>query len=104
MYDKRFQGIGKLKDFQLEIPIDTSVSPVAQQPRRIPLSQRAKLAEKQEELERLDIIEKAEGPTPWVSPVVIVPKKNDIRLCVDMIRANEAVIRERHPIPTVDEI
>ena len=96
-YEKCFQGIGKLKDFQLEIPIDKTVNPVAQQPRRIPLSQRAKLEEKLDELEKLDIIEKAEGPTPWVSPVVIVPKKNDIRLCVDMRQANEAVIRERHP-------
>ena len=37
---------------------------------------------------------------------VIVPKANgdDIRLCIDMRRANEAIIRERHPIPTVDEV
>ena len=103
-YEKCFQGIGKLRDFQLKIPIDKTINPVAQQPRRLPLSQRAKLEDKLYELEKLDIIVKAEGPTPWVSPVVIVPKKNDIRLCVDMRQANEAVIRERHPIPTVDEV
>ena len=46
-----------------------------------------------------------EGPTPWVSPVVVVPKQNDeIRLFVDMRRANEAIIRERYQIPTVDEV
>ena len=42
----------------------------------------------------MDIIEPVEGPTPWVSPVVVVPKQNDeIRLCVDMRRANEAIFR-----------
>ena len=41
----------------------------------------------------------------WVSPVVVAPKPSgDIRLCVDMWRANEAIIRERLPIPTIDEV
>ena len=53
----------------------------------------------------LDIVEPVEGPNPWVNPVVVVPKEQgDIRLCVDLRRANEAILRERHPIPTVDEI
>ena len=28
----------------------------------------------------------------------------DIRVCADMKRANEAIIRERHPIPTIEEV
>ena len=104
-YKSCFVGLGKLKSFQLEIPIDKSVKPVAQDMRKIPFSLRDKLEAKLDELQKLDVIEKAEGPTPWVSPVVVVPKgQNDIRLCVDMRRANEAIIRERHPIPTVEEV
>ena len=57
------------------------------------------------ELLENDIIERVEGPTTWISPVVVAPKPSgDIRLCVDMRRANEAIIRERLPIPTVDEV
>ncbi|PIK43243.1 hypothetical protein BSL78_19881 [Apostichopus japonicus] len=38
-------------------------------------------------------------------PVVVVPKPSgDIRLCVDKRLANQAVIRERYPIPTIEEI
>ena len=50
-------------------------------------------------------IEPVEGPTQWVSPVVLVPKTSgDIKLCEDMRKASEAIVRERHPIPTVDDI
>ncbi|CAB4036728.1 Retrovirus-related Pol poly, partial [Paramuricea clavata] len=56
------------------------------------------------ELEDLDFIESVQGPTHWVSSLVAVPKANgEVRVCVDMRRANEAVIRERHPIPTLEE-
>ncbi|CAC5425645.1 unnamed protein product [Mytilus coruscus] len=54
-----------------------------------------------------DIIEKiGNTPTPWVSPIVTPPKKNldEIRLCVDMREANKAIIRERHLLPTVEEL
>lgn len=70
-----FTGFGKLKDFQLNIPIDKTVRPVAQQVRRVPFQLRDKLENKLQELEELDIIERVEGPTPWVSPVVVIPKK-----------------------------
>ena len=99
------EGIGKLKDFQLKIPIDAEVQPVAQPIRRVPYHLRDKLTNKLKELVELDIIEKVSGPSSWVSPVVVVPKpKGDIRLCVDMRQANMAVKRERNPIPTIDEV
>ena len=82
--------------------MDPIIPPVAQPVRRTPFGLRDKVKERVEELVAMDIIEPVEGPTPWVSPVVVVPKQNDeIRLCVDMRRANEAIIRERYPIPTV---
>ena len=81
------------------------MEPVAQQMYRIPFTLRDKVDKKLQELESQDIIEKVNSPTPWVSPVIVVPKPNgDIRLCVDMRVANKAINRERHPIPTVDEI
>ena len=95
-----------MKDYKLKIPIDDSVQPVVQPVRRVPYHLRNKLSKKLDELESLDIIEKVDGPSEWMSPVVCVPKSNsdDIRLCVDMRVANTAVKRERYPIPTVDEV
>ena len=100
-----FQEPGKLKDHKVKIHIDETVPPVAQSPRRVPFSLRGKLEKKLDELVEMGVMEAVEGPTSWVSPIVIVPKPSgDIRLCVDMRRANEAIIRERHPIPTIDEV
>lgn len=104
-YPEVFSGVGKLKGRAVQLHIDPNVKPVAQPIRRTPFSLRSKVEEKIQELISLDIIEPADGPTPWVNPVVVVPKSGgDIRLCIDMRRANKAILRERHPIPTVDEI
>ena len=99
-----FTGIGTLKNYSLKIPIDPDVKPVIQPVRRVAYHLRDKLELKLYELVSQDIIEKVEEPSLWVSPVVVVPKKNDIRLCVDMRQANQAVLRERYPIPTVEEV
>ena len=104
-YSKCFEGFGKLKDFQLQIPIDPEVEPVIQNVRRVPFNLREKLGNKLDELEKLDIIEKVNEPSKWISPVVVVPKPGgDIRLCVDMRQPNEAVKRVCHFIPTIDEL
>ena len=41
-------------------------------------------------------------PTTSVSPLVLVPKEDgkDIRVYIDMRRVKEAIVKERHPIPT----
>ena len=77
---------------------------MAQPPCRIPFSRQEKLTEKLDELLKLDVIEKVEGPTSWVNPLVVVEKPNrDIRIWLDMRQANHAIVREKHPVPTVKE-
>ena len=96
-----------MKDFQLNIPIDPCIKPVVQSICRVPFSLRDEFEEKLDELVSLDVTEKAEGPTPWISPVVVVPRpkhSGDPSLWVDMRQANSAIVREQHPIPTVNEI
>ena len=104
-YPTLFDGIGKLKDFEVKLHIDQSVKPVAQPARRIPFHLRKQVEAELERLEQQNIIERVDGPTPWVSPLVVIPKKSgEIRLCIDMRMANKAILRERHPTPTVDDL
>ena len=106
-HDDRFHGIGKLKESQVHLHIDESVTPVAQPHRRIPFHMRKKLEQELTKLEDSGIIEEVHGPTPWVSPLVVTPKPKDpskVRLCVDMRVANKAIQRERHITPTIDDL
>ena len=101
-----FSGVGKLKNFQLKLHVNKDVKPVAQPVRRLLFGLRDKVDRKLDELLKEDIIEEVpSGPTEWVSPLVVVLKPDgDIRVCVDMRRANEAIEKERHPIPTIKEV
>ena len=92
-------------DYKLKLHVDSEVIPIAQKPRRVPFALREKVTAEVEDLIAKDIVERVDGPTSWVSHVVVAPKATgDIRLCMDMRNANAAIIRERIPIPTVDEV
>ncbi|KAK7099608.1 hypothetical protein V1264_003723 [Littorina saxatilis] len=98
-------GVGKIKDVKVKLHIDQNIQPVAQQHGRIPFHVRKDVEAELERLERLDIIEQVQGPTPWISPVVVVPKKTGgVRVCIDMREANKAISREKHPMPTMDDL
>ena len=99
-------GVGKLKDYRLKLHINKEVKPVAQQVRTLPFGLRDKVDLKLDDLLSKYIIEEVpDTPTSWISPLVVAQKPDgDIRVCVDMRRANEAIIRERHPIPTIEEV
>ncbi|XP_053617728.1 uncharacterized protein K02A2.6-like [Plodia interpunctella] len=93
----------KIKDVLIEIPIDDTIKPVSQPYRRIPIPLEEKVEKKIQELLTRDIIEEVQGPSKWISPMVPILKgSGDIRLCVDMRRANAAIMRENHPLPCMD--
>ena len=101
-----FDGkMGKIDGVKVKLHIDKDVTPVTQRHRRIPFHVRKEVEAEIKRLEDLDVIETVSGPTPWVSPVVIVPKKSKgVRVCIDMREANKAISREKHPMPTVEDL
>ena len=70
--------------------MDDWVKPVAQPLKRLPFHLRDKVDFKLNEALEFDIIEEVpEGPTEWVSPLVVIPKNDgDVRICIDMLHAN----------------
>jgi len=60
-----------------------------------------------DKLLEMNVIKKIDSPPTWVSPLVIVPKKDPsdgIRMCVDMRAVNTSIIREPYQIPTLEEL
>ena len=102
-----FNGqIGKLKDYKVTLKINEKVPPIAQRERRLPFAVRQQVKEELEKLEKAGIIETVTNEaTPWISQMVIALKPNgNIRLCVDMRGANQAIQRTRYPIPTLEDL
>lgn len=101
--------LNKIKGIQIELDIDPNVTPVWQPYRRIPVPLEEAVNEKLDELLAQDIIEPVEGHSSWVSPMVVVLKDKDqgkpeVRLCIDMRKANQAIRRENHPLPIINDL
>ncbi len=104
-YSKVFTGLGNVGN-EYVIKLRENVTPYAlHAPRNIPIPLREKVQKELENMEQMGIIRKISEPTLWCAGMVVVPKKSgDIRICVDLQPLNENVVREIHPIPSVDEI
>ena len=95
--------MGKISGVVINLYIESSVRPVTQRHRRIPFHVRKDVEAELKGLRKMELIEEVTGSTPWVSPVVVVPKKNKaVRIYIDMRKANEAIQRIKHPMPTMD--
>ena len=77
-------------------------APIKQHPRRVPLAHAE--AEKQaiEDLKAKGVIR--ESTSPWVSPIVLVAKKDGgVRPCVDYRRLNQLVKPDGFPLPRIQD-
>ena len=86
------------------IKIDRKVAPVSQKLQRIPLSQVEKVNAEIDKMLAANIMEEAPETSPWVSILVVEPKKDGcIRVCCDFSDVNKAIIRERYVLPKVED-
>jgi hypothetical protein len=43
--------------------------------------------------------------SPWGGPVIFVPKKDDTqRLCIDYHALNEVTVKNKYPLPRIDDL
>ena len=98
LYPNVFQGIDKHKYRQVKLAVDESVQPFVQPQYKMPYAKRPQLEKILDELEFEDIVEKVEGPTDWVSNLVLTPKADpkELQMNINMTTVNLAIKRTRH--------
>jgi len=76
---------------------------IKQAPRRILFHLQKEVDMVIEEMRQQDVIE--ESCSPWVSPAVLVKKKDgSIRFCVDFRKLNAIIKKDSYPIPRIDDL
>ncbi len=102
-FPKLFCGLGKMEG-EYNIVLKPGAQPFSlSTPRRISLPLLPKDREELDRMEQQGVISKVEGPTEWCAPMVVVPKRTGkVRICTDLTELNKSVMREKHPLPSVE--
>lgn len=93
--------VGCVKDFEMKINL-TDNRPVVYRPYRLSFSERLQVREIVDELLDTDIIQ--ESSSDYASPILMVRKKSgEQRLCVDFRALNNKTIKDRFPLPLIED-
>ena len=98
------QGVGRLAG-EYHIRLKDNANPVQHAPRRVPVALREQLKKTLDNMVKERIITPVTDPTPWISSMVVVRKKNGaLRICLDPKELNKAIQRENYPLPTIEDV
>ena len=67
-------------------------------PRKVPFPLLDKTRKEIERMLGMGVISRVDQPTEWCAPMVVTPKTNgEVRICVDLTRLNQSVLRGLPP-------
>jgi hypothetical protein len=96
---------GMPPDYEIEFVIELvpGTAPIFKRPYRMATNQLAKLKEQLQGL--LDKGYIRPSASPWGAPVIFVPKKDGMqRMCMDYRSLNEVTIKNKYPLPRIDDL
>ena len=100
----RFQGIGQFPH-EYNIKLCDNAQPVIHVPRKCPISICTKVKAELDKMVKLGVITPVDESTDWVSSVAYALKESgELHPCLDPCDLNNAICRDHHHTPTVDDI
>jgi hypothetical protein len=103
VFPKELPGMPPDQDIEFVIELKPGKAPIYKTPYRMATLELADLKEHIKELLEKGFV--CPSSSPWEAPMIFVPKKDGTqRLCMDYHALNEVTIKNKYPLPRIDDL
>ncbi|GJS14821.1 putative reverse transcriptase domain-containing protein [Tanacetum coccineum] len=96
-------GLPHVRGIEFCIDLIPGASPVVKSPYRLAPSEMPELSNQLKELQEKGFIRPSHSP--WGAPMLFVKNKYDaMRMCIDYMELNKLTIKNRYPLPIIDDL
>ncbi|GJW96468.1 putative reverse transcriptase domain-containing protein [Tanacetum coccineum] len=103
VFPEDLPGLPPARLVEFQIDLIPGAAPVARAPYRLAPSEMKELSEQLQELSDKGFIRPSSSP--WGAPVLFVKKKDgSFRMCIDYRELNKLTVKNRYPLPRIDDL
>ncbi|GJZ76752.1 putative reverse transcriptase domain-containing protein [Tanacetum coccineum] len=103
VFPEDLPGLPPARPVEFQIDLIPGAAPVARAPYRLAPSKMKELSEQLQELSDKGFIRP--NSSPWGAPVLFVKKKDgSFRMCIDYRELNKLTVKNRYPLPRIDDL
>ncbi|GKB55769.1 putative reverse transcriptase domain-containing protein [Tanacetum coccineum] len=103
VFPKDLPGLPPVRQVEFQIDLIPRAAPVARTPYRLAPLEMQELSNQLQELTDRGFIRPS--TSPWGAPVLFVKKKDgSFRMCIDYRELNKLTIKNRYPLPRIDDL
>ncbi|GJY53190.1 putative reverse transcriptase domain-containing protein [Tanacetum coccineum] len=103
VFPKDLPGLPQVCQVEFQIDLIPGAAPVAHAPYRLAPSEMQKLSNQLQELADRGFIRSS--TLPWGAPILFVKKKDrSFRMCINYRELNKLTIKNRYPLPRIDDL
>ncbi|GJZ59387.1 putative reverse transcriptase domain-containing protein [Tanacetum coccineum] len=103
VFPEDLPGLPPTRQVEFQIDLVPGAAPVARAPYRLAPSEMEELSTQLQELSDKGFIRPSSSP--WGAPVLFVKKKDgSFRMCIDYRKLNKLTVKNRYPLPRIDDL